>query len=321
MIAKIPLKFHPYLKTVIWGGDKICEYKGIAQPEPSIGESWEVSAVPGHESVVADGPYEGCSLTDLIETFGESLLGGAVSARYGGKFPLLIKLIDANDDLSVQVHPDDALAMERHGSLGKSEMWYIIRPEKGARIYAGFNTRLTPEDYERRVEEGTFAETLAVHDSNPGDVFYLPAGRVHAIGAGNLLAEIQESSDITYRIFDYNRRDKEGNLRELHTGQAKDAIDYTLHDEYKTFPPDPGKEKTTLVRCEHFTTYRIRVKGEYELFLDMDSFAVLMCVEGNGRLSFASGTREIRQGETLLLPANLTEIKIEGEAVLLLSHC
>lgn len=321
MIAKIPLRFHPYLKTVIWGGDKICSYKGIPQPEPSIGESWEVAAVPGHESVVADGPYEGTSLTELIDIFGKSLLGENVYERYNGKFPLLIKLIDANDDLSVQVHPDDTLAMKRHGSLGKSEMWYIIRPQKGAKIYAGFNTRLTPDDYEKRVEEGTFAETLAVHDSHPGDVFYLPAGRVHAIGAGNLLAEIQESSDITYRIYDYNRRDKEGNLRELHTAQAKDAIDYTLYDEYKTLPSETEKECNTLVRCEHFTTYKISVKGDHNLLLDMDSFAVLMCVEGKATLQYPSGNREIKQGETLLLPANLDRLKIQGEAVLLLSHC
>ena len=211
MIERVPIRFAPYLKSVIWGGDKICSYKGIVQHEPRIGESWEISSVPGHESIVCEGKYEGRSIVDLIDEFGPELLGEKVFSKFHGKFPLLIKFIDAADNLSVQVHPDDELALKRHNSLGKTEMWYIVDSEPKAKIYAGLNKLISPEEYVRLVEDGEFESALATHDSHTGDVFFLPAGRVHAIGAGNLLAEIQESSDITYRIFDYNRRDASGN--------------------------------------------------------------------------------------------------------------
>lgn len=320
MIAKAPLRFRPYLKSVIWGGDRICNYKGIRQPEPNIGESWEISAVPGHESVVDGGVYDGLSIRELIEVFGASLLGDDVYERYGGNFPLLIKFIDANDNLSVQVHPDDRLAEERHGSMGKTEMWYIIEAGEEARIYAGLQMELTPAEYERRVSENRFMEALAVHESNPGDVFFLPAGRIHAIGTGNLLAEIQESSDITYRIYDYDRRDKDGNPRELHTQLAKDAIDYRVHPEYKNPPVNEDEEYTQLVSCEHFSTFRLKVKGGTSLSFDTQSFTVVMCVEGDVKLKYALGEMELKSGQTLLLPAVLSNIEFEGDAILLISR-
>lgn len=320
MIAKAPLRFRPYLKSVIWGGDRICNYKGIRQPEPNIGESWEISAVPGHESVVDGGVYDGLSIRELIEVFGASLLGDDVYERYGGNFPLLIKFIDANDNLSVQVHPDDRLAGERHGSMGKTEMWYIIEAGEEARIYAGLQMELTPAEYERRVSENCFMEALAVHESNPGDVFFLPAGRIHAIGSGNLLAEIQESSDITYRIYDYDRRDKDGNPRELHTQLAKDAIDYRVHPEYKNPPVNEDDEYTQLVSCEHFSTFRLKVKGATSLSFDTQSFTVVMCVEGDVKLKYALGEMELKSGQTLLLPAVLSNIGFEGDAILLISR-
>lgn len=320
MISQKPLRFRPYLKTVIWGGDRICRYKGIAQTEPNVGESWEISAVPGHESVVEEGEYAGQTLTDLIGRFGESLLGASVYKRYGGSFPLLIKLIDANDNLSVQVHPDDRLAMERHGSMGKTEMWYIIESDSEASIYAGLRLKLTPEEYERRVAEDNIMEALAVHNSSPGDVFFLPAGRIHAIGAGNLLAEIQESSDVTYRIYDYGRRDKDGNLRELHTEQAKGAIDFEVYPEYKN-PPVPENERMSqLVSCEHFTTSRLLLRGDADLELCPDSFTVLMCISGRATLIYAAGETEIKAGETLLLPAAMERLHLKGAATLLISR-
>ncbi len=276
MIKKAPIRFKPYFKSVIWGGKRICKYKDIEQPQDKIGESWEISAVEGQESIVADGPYKGMSITQLVERFGPELLGRDVFDRYGGQFPLLIKLIDANDNLSVQVHPDDALAKERHGSLGKSEMWYIISAEEGAKIYSGLNRKMTPEEYVRRVKDGNIEEVLAVHDSRPGDVYFLPAGRVHAIGGGNLLAEIQESSDITYRIYDYGRRDANGNTRELHTEQAKDAIDYTYYENYKSIPPASNVADAVIAECEHFTVTRVLLDWEMELLLSKDSFTVLM---------------------------------------------
>lgn len=320
MIDLKPIAFKPYLKSVIWGGDKICGYKGIPEKQSGIGESWEISAVPGHESVVADGPYEGLRLTDLTRQFGAELLGERVMKRYDGKFPLLIKIIDAADNLSVQVHPDDALAMQRHNSLGKTEMWYIIDTDKGAKIYAGLKTAMTPDEYVRRVAEGTFAETLAEHDSAPGDVFFLPAGRVHAIGAGNLLAEIQESSDITYRIYDYDRRDAEGNPRELHTELAKDAIDYTVYENYKNpaVPDTPGEVE--IVKCNHFTTDRIQLDGTLPLKLDPESFTVLMCLSGDATLTYPAGETHLTAGHTLLIPAAMTDITLSGKGTLISSH-
>lgn len=319
MIEKAPIRFVPYLKSVIWGGDKICKYKGIEQREPNIGESWEISAVPGHESVVAEGTYEGATLVDLIDRFGADLLGEKVVAKYGNRFPLLVKLIDAADNLSVQVHPDDDLAMKRHGSLGKTEMWYIIDTEKGAKILAGLNTEMTPEEYAERVGDGTFADTIAVHESAPGDVFFLPAGRVHAIGAGNLLAEIQESSDITYRIYDYDRCDAQGNPRELHTDLAKDAIDYTVHAEYKSPRPAAGETDAEIVACDHFSVRRVLVDGKWRPSLGRDSFAVLMCVDGATALEWPGGKATLTQGQTVLIPAAMDDLTVDGKATLILA--
>lgn len=317
MIEAAPISFIPYLKSVIWGGNKICEYKGISQPEPNIGESWEISAVPGHESVVADGVYKGRLISDLTRQFGEDLLGSRVLEKYYGNFPLLIKIIDAADNLSVQVHPDDDLAAKRHNSLGKTEMWYIIGADEGARIYAGLRVAMTPDDYVRRVAEGTFAETLAVHPSAPGDVFFLPAGRVHAIGAGNLLVEIQESSDITYRIYDYDRRRADGKPRELHTELAKDAIDYKVYDDYRTPRVPDDISDATLVECGHFKTDRLRVDGAMDIECGGDSFTVLMCLYGEVTLEYPCGKTRMKAGATLLLPAVMTDVSLIGDATLL----
>lgn len=313
MIKKEPIKFVPYLKSVIWGGEKICKYKGIEQTEANIGESWEISAVPGHESIVADGPYKGMRITELVDCFGPEFLGKEVMERYDGKFPLLVKLIDANDNLSVQVHPDDVLAKERHDSLGKTEMWYIIDADSGAKIYSGLNREMTADQYVERVEKNTIEEVLAVHDSHPGDVFFLPAGRVHAIGAGNLLAEVQESSDITYRIYDYDRRDAQGNPRELHTELAKDAIDYAYYDDYKSAPSDCNQADVEIANCDHFTVNRILLDGDMELQFSDDSFTVVMCLDGEVNV----GGMMVKKGETVLVPASLTSFSLKGKGTLL----
>lgn len=320
-IIKAPLRFEPYLKSVIWGGDKICRYKGIRQDQPKIGESWEISAVPGHESVVADGPFKGETLTALIDKFGERLLGTKVMRQYGGKFPLLIKIIDANDDLSVQVHPDDTLAMKRHNCAGKTEMWYIIGNEPGAKIYAGLNTKMDGEEYVRRVKEGTFAETLAWTEPAPGDVYFIPAGRVHAIGAGCLLAEIQQSSDITYRIYDYDRRDAQGNTRQLHTEEAKDAINYEVLPDYRNPRLQDREGVTPLVECPYFNTYKVIADGSEKLPLSPESFTILICTEGACTLHCPGGDTDMRPGMTLLLPAAISRASVEGKATLLLSNC
>lgn len=321
-MMKQPVRFAPYLKSVIWGGSNIAPYKGITSDQEKIGESWELSSVPGHVSVVADGPYKGMTLTELIEKFGATLMGKANLEKYGTTFPLLVKLIDAADNLSVQVHPDNRLAMERHHSLGKTEMWCVIATDDNAKIYAGLSQQITPDEYERRVADNTIMDVIAEHDSAAGDVFFLPAGRIHAIGAGNLLAEIQQTSDVTYRIYDYDRRDKDGNPRQLHTAQARDAIDYNVYPEYKSRPQGP-----LLADCPYFTVSRLNVdKAETAIPHERDSFTIVMCLSGEALISYpttdAAGKPcrqqyAARQGETLLFPASMDTLTVTGPATLL----
>ena len=221
-----PLLFKPNLHTVVWGGQRLRQYKGMEPNDEPIGESWEVSAVPSSTSIVANGPWTGKLLTEVIDEAPEDILGKAVNKKYGGKLPLLVKFIDAKRDLSIQVHPNDEMAQREHGKMGKSEMWYVIRADEGSYLYAGFNKEITPEEYQQRVSDGTIVDVLSKHYVSPGDVFYLPAGRVHAICGGIMLAEVQQSSDVTYRIFDYNRPGLDGKPRELHTKLAAQALDY-----------------------------------------------------------------------------------------------
>ena len=300
-----PLKFDPILKEIIWGGDEICRFKNLYPLRSGIGESWELSHVKNNVSMVANGELKGKSLEELIEAYGEKLLGRKVINRFSTIFPLLIKFIDARDSLSVQVHPDDRLAKIRHNSFGKTEMWYVIHATPGAFLYSGFARPMTPDEYVRSLEEDTFMNYLQRHEVKSGDVFFLPAGRVHAIGAGCFIAEIQQTSDITYRIYDYNRRDANGNPRELHTELAKDAIDYTIYPDYK-LNYIPGRQPVqALVSCPYFTTNVIEGKKDDTLqTTHPDSFSIYICLEGNVQLTDGNGySVEIRQGETVLLPA------------------
>lgn len=310
-----PLHFAPFLKSVIWGGERIAPYKGIETEQKAIGESWEISAVPGHVSVVDRGPLKGSTLTELIERFGPELMGKRNFERYAPSFPLLVKLIDARTDLSVQVHPDDELARKRHNCAGKTEMWHVIKTEPGAKIHVGLNREITPEEYERRVADNSIMDVIGCYDSKPGDTFFLPAGRIHAIGGGNLLAEIQQTSDITYRIYDFDRRDKDGNPRELHTQLAKDAIDYTVYPDYRSHT-----QGTLLAECDYFDVRRLEVKPgeEKEVEQPRDSFTIVMCLEGSVTITCADGSSEtLARGETLLYPATLRNLKAKGEGVLL----
>lgn len=312
-----PLHFTPYLKSVIWGGERIAPFKGIVTDQTQIGESWEISAVPGHVSVVDRGPLAGQSLTELIDTYGADLVGRHIYERYGSAFPLLIKLIDAKADLSVQVHPDDTLAQARHNSPGKTEMWHIIDTDPDAKIYAGLNTSITPDDYERRVADNTIMDVIAAYDSAPGQTYFLPAGRIHAIGAGNLLAEIQQTSDITYRIYDYDRRDKDGNPRELHTDQAKDAIDYTVYPDYQSHP-----EGDLLAQCQYFDTRRLSLNSSdtpEPIANPRGSFTIIMCLDGQAEIIDNTDGRSfpVTRGETLLFPAVMTSLSARGTATLL----
>lgn len=308
-------RFEPILKPTLWGGCRIASYKGIETDRTDIGESWELSGVRGNESVVAEGPCAGLTLTELIERERERLVGHTVYERFGSEFPLLVKFIDAHRDLSIQVHPNDELALRRHGSRGKTEMWYVIDADKGARLYSGFDQPITPDQYELSVADGSIASLLRSHAVHRDDLFFLPAGRVHSIGAGVFVAEIQQTSDITYRIYDFGRLGADGRPRELHTELAREAIDYTVLPDYRTRYTLRPNTETPLIDCPCFTTslYAVDRPITYDCS-EFDSFVIVVCIGGAGRLSADGGeATPLRAGETLLVPASAQRLSIEPE--------
>jgi mannose-6-phosphate isomerase len=307
-----PLKFKPVCLEKIWGGTRLkTMLNKDFSPLSNCGESWEISAVEDHISEVKNGFLQGNNLAELIEIYMGDLVGDSVFRKYGTEFPLLFKFIDANDDLSIQVHPDDTLAKERHNAYGKTEMWYVVHAEEGALINTGFNQPVTPEMYMEYLEKGKLPEILCYEEASPGDVFFIPAGRVHAIGKGILLAEIQQTSDVTYRIFDYNRKDAQGNLRELHTDLAVDAIDFSYSDEYKTKYTAEKNESSEIVTCSYFTTnlleFNTKIEKDYHL---LDSFIVYMNIAGRFIIEYEDGEETIEPGETVLVPASLEVFKL-----------
>lgn len=308
--------FRPLLKTVLWGGDRISAFKGVSTDLSHVGESWELSAVPGRESVVEGGPDDGKTLTQLVEDYGAALVGEGCCRRFGTQFPLLVKLIDARQDLSVQVHPGDEMAQRLHGCPGKNEMWYVIDADDRALIGAGLSRTVTPDEFKHMVDVGTVADVVAWHRTHAGDVFYLPAGRIHTIGAGNFVAEIQQTSDITYRVFDYNRRDADGNLRQLHTDLACEAIDYRVSDSYAEQVPAPSPGVAGLVKSPYFTVDRVVVAGSQEL-PEVPGFLIVMCIAGEARLSGGGSSCRLRQGQTVLVAAAAPALTAEGDATLI----
>lgn len=311
-----PFKFKPILKTLVWGGDKIAPYKGIQTDQKNIGESWELSGVWGNESVVANGYLEGWNITKLITEYGAELIGKKNLERTGNQFPLLIKFIDARSDLSIQVHPNDELAAVRHnGSKGKTEMWYVVGTDPGAHLLSGLSKEITPEEYAQRVADNTITDVLCDFKISKGDVFFLPAGRIHAIGGGSFIAEIQQTSDITYRIYDYGRLGLDGKPRQLHTELAKDAIDYKVYPSYRTSYERRLDSENLLVDCPYFTTSLLLLDAPYSINLrDLDSFLVLICTQGKGAIVDDEGNRvSYHQGETILLPACCQGFGIEPD--------
>lgn len=307
-----PLKFKPILKPMIWGGNEIASFKQIETAETNIGESWEISGVKGNVSIVSEGELQGKSLEELISAYQDRLVGKSIYQKFGNTFPLLIKFIDAKNDLSIQVHPDDRLAQKRHNSFGKTEMWYVISATLKAFLYSGFEQQITPEEYVEKVKNNTFTETLKKYSVKSGDVFYLPAGRVHAIGAGCFVAEIQQTSDVTYRIYDYNRTDANGNPRELHTEWAKDAIDYTVHPTYKTEYTSAKNQATRLASGDYFETHLLELDATLPRnYSAIDSFVILICIEGHCNIQTSSDTIfTLSQGETMLIPAKIQNLTI-----------
>jgi mannose-6-phosphate isomerase len=313
MAELYPIKLDPILKEKIWGGTAlVSRYHKKGEPEKKYGESWELSAVSDNLSVVTNGFLAGNNLEELIEVYMGDLTGDAVFDKFGNEFPLLIKLIEARQDLSIQVHPDNTLAGKRHKAYGKTEMWYILESENNARIYTGFNSPSDCGTYLDALRSGKLEELMNVEESSPGDVFFTPSGRIHAIGAGNILVEIQQTSDITYRIFDWNRKDKNGNSRELHTQLALDAIDFSAAGKNKIIRETVFNMTTNLVNCEFFNTNSIsfnkRITKDYNL---IDSFVIYICTEGEFLIRWNGNTEPVLKGETVLLPAMIKDVILE----------
>lgn len=314
------LTFAPVYVHLIWGGDRIASFKGIPSQGTDIGESWELSPMPGHESVADAGPFKGRTLNSLIAEYGDDIMGPRLMKEYDGQFPLLIKLIDSKRDLSIQVHPDDKLGAELEGKRGKTEMWYSVDPEDGAYLYAGFKGEETPESFKEKIRNSTIVDALNKYYTRPGDVFFLPAGCVHAIGRGNFVVEIQEASDVTYRIFDYNRLGADGKPRELHVEKSAKAVKFDNSDLAKPRRPEPVVNGAAeVVHCNYFNTDLLDVDGEITLDLGArDSFTVLITTEGTLTVTGADGqSLTVGRGRTMLLPVSLPSVKISGKGKLI----
>ncbi len=307
-----PLKFKPIFKEKIWGGDKTNSHLGLDySPLANCGEVWALSGVKGNPSIVENGFLVENELNELVEMYMDDLVGERVFKKFGKEFPILIKFIDANDDLSIQVHPDDVLAKKRKVGKGKSEMWYIMQADEGAELISGFNRKTDKETYLKYLKSKTLKEILNVEKVKADDVFYIPAGRVHALGPGILLAEIQQTSDITYRIYDWDRVDTEGKSRELHTDLALDAIDFSVSENYKTNYSKKLNTTATLVDKPCFTTNLIHInKTIGKDYSEKDSFIIYVCVEGAFELQYSGGKMDIKMGETVLIPAMMEDIII-----------
>ncbi len=317
-----PLKFEPILKDKVWGGQALSElYNKKAGKLPNIGESWEISGVQENQSVVTNGFLAGNNLEELIEVYMGDITGDKIYEKYGNEFPLLIKFIEAKEDLSVQVHPGDEMAKERHNAYGKTEMWYILESEKDAKIYTGFREGVTKAMYEEAVSNGNLPGLLNTEKAEKGDTFFTPAGRIHAIGAGTTLVEIQQTSDITYRISDWNRESKGPAKRELHLDLALDAIDFSETSKRKKIRKEPVPNTSqNLVNCEYFNTnflkFNEKISKEYYF---NDSFVIFICLDGEFSILWDDQTERVTRGETVLIPAMIKEIVLEpaGEAQLL----
>jgi len=311
-----PLKFEPVLKEKIWGGNSLSRYYGKDQGKlPNIGESWEISAVSENLSVVSNGFLAGNNIEEIIEVYMGDITGESIYEKFGNEFPLLIKLIEARDDLSIQVHPGNELAKKRHSAYGKTEMWYILQSERDSRIYTGFTKPLTIDIYKDALAHDALPPLLNAEHPEPGDIFFTPAGRIHAIGAGVVLAEIQQTSDITYRIYDWGRKGPDGNPRELHTDLALEAIDYNASGKTGMKKDLQMNHPENLVKCEYFEVNAISFNNPVERdYTALDSFVIYICTEGRFRITWNGKSENVSKGETVLIPAVITNVTLEPEA-------
>jgi len=315
MSINYPIKFKPILKDTIWGGEKLMTFLNKQSDEKNIGESWEISSVDRNISIVANGKLKGESLENLLIIYRDALVGKKVFNEFSYKFPLLIKYIDAKEALSIQLHPNDKLAKERHNSFGKTEMWYVMQADEGGNLIVGFKDDSNKEEYLEHLQHKSLLEILNVDKVQKGDVYFIPTGRVHAIGAGVMLAEIQQTSDVTYRIYDWDRKDTRGNYRKLHTELALDTIDYKAQKEYRTAYNKTLNNQSNVVDCQYFTTNIVPIKGKIEIdHSNKDSFVIYMCVKGEATLHYGEGKVEtVSYGETILMPAILKEFSISSK--------
>ncbi|MCL8006335.1 class I mannose-6-phosphate isomerase [Gelidibacter japonicus] len=313
-----PLKFQPILKDKIWGGKKLKSLLSKDSQLPNIGESWEISDVEGDTSVVSNGNLENQSLKHLLSTYKADLIGEKNYKQFGNKFPLLIKFIDAKEDLSIQLHPNDELAAKRHNSFGKTEMWYVMQADPGANLIVDFNQKMTPELYLEHLKNKTLPKILNFDKVKAGDTYFIEVGRVHAIGAGVLLAEIQQTSDITYRIYDWDRKDDFGNERELHTDLAIDAIGFDMEDNFRVSYEKTSNQSNPMVSCQYFTTNFLKVDKALQKENTYDSFVIYICVEGEAEIKTANHSEVVKKGETILLPAALRSYQILSQGATLL---
>ena len=309
-----PIKFNPLLVQTLWGGEKIIPFKHLNSDLTQVGESWEISGVKGKENGVSEGEFKGKKLNELVDELKGKLVGEANYKRFGNDFPLLIKFIDARQELSIQVHPTDELAQKRGKLRGKTEMWYIMDSDENAKLRAGMKEKITPEQYKQMVENDTITEAIAEYKVKEGDCFFLPAGRIHSIGTGCFLAEIQQTSDVTYRIYDFKRKDKDGNYRELHTEEAAECIDYNVEPNYRTEYTPVKNEGVALVECPYFTTAVYDLNEPMTLdYSELDSFVILIGLKGSGEITDNEGnTTTLCEGETILIPATTSEVKVTG---------
>jgi mannose-6-phosphate isomerase len=313
-----PLKFQPILKDKIWGGQKLQQLLHKSTSSTKAGESWEISDVEGDTSIVANGPLKGTSLKTLMDTYTSDLMGTKNFRQFGNKFPLLIKFIDAKQDLSVQLHPNDKLAKARHNSFGKTEMWYVVQADPASNLIVGFNQEMTPELYVKHLEDKTLQSILNFDAVKAGDTYFIEVGRIHAIGAGVLLAEIQQTSDITYRVYDWDRVDADGNERELHNDIALEAFDFDMPDNFRVQYTPKSNVSTELVSCPYFTTNVLEVTETISKQNTQDSFVIYMCVEGKANLVVDGIVTEFSMGDTVLIPACIETFSISSNHAKLL---
>ncbi|MES2812711.1 MAG: type I phosphomannose isomerase catalytic subunit [Bacteroidota bacterium] len=311
-----PLLFEPIFKDRIWGGTQLQSLLHKDIPNTTTGESWELSSVEGDVSVVKNGSLKGDSLTYLLERYPSEILGAKVHQQFGNQFPLLFKFLDAREDLSIQLHPNDELAKKRHNSFGKTEMWYVMQADPGAKLIVGFKENSSPKEYLQHLEDKTLVSILDEIPVQKGDVFFLETGTIHAIGAGTVIAEIQQTSDITYRVYDFDRKDAHGNTRELHNDLALEAINYEKVSAQKKYDNQINTSNIT-VDCPYFTTSVLPLNGEVEKTNDGNSFVVYMCTEGEFSIVYHNSTYTFVKGDTVLLPAIISDYQIVGQATLL----